>query len=70
MKMKHALEIASQIVNGDAYVLAHYGNNRHTDRAVRLFGCDINEATELASQIATKINGTVREAAGFVAVWF
>ena len=70
MRMKKALELSNKIVSGKSYVKAHYGINRRTDKAVRLYGCDINEAKELASQIASKINGTVREAAGFVAVWF
>ena len=69
MRMKKALKLSNEIVVGKAYVKAHYGI-RSKDKAVRLYGCDKSEAKELASQIASKINGAVRVAAGFVAVWF
>ena len=70
MKMEKALKLSNEIVSGKAYVRPHYGINRSKDKAIRLYGCDINEAKQIASQIASKINGTSRVAPGFAAVWF
>lgn len=69
MTMRDALKKAKEIVRNRADVSAHYGDNKRTDRAVRITGCFADEAESIGFEIAEGIDGTLATQAGFVCVW-